>query len=174
MDARRRAPVDPFGLGVDSYNRMSTVLGNFGRLDALDWFRQLGDAWSACDNIARSRSVLRELLSSATRAELDAMMKADERAALAALPERFEVWRGCYAINRRGLSWTLDRSVAEGIVALNRYRRLGEVPILRHGYVRRDRVVLKLDRRESEVIAPRVFRITESRLQVRGGRTPPA
>lgn len=92
------------------------------------------------------------------------MMCAEERAALAALPECITVYRGCYAVNRAGLSWTTDRALAAGFPALARYRRRVERPLLRTGIVRRDRAVLKLDREEQEVVAHYVSIVAEEEL----------
>lgn len=156
--------IDPFGPGVDSFTRISVVLQNRANMDRAAWFSQLGDAWSMCDNIAGWRPVLRSILRDASRHDLDLMMNDEERAALAAMPERFEVWRGCYARNRPGLSWTTDSAIAERFVRLNRYRRPGELPVLRRGHTKRERSVLKLDRGECEVITPTVFKITEEAL----------
>jgi hypothetical protein len=143
---------------------MAVVLENLTRMPSRDWFVQLGDAWSACDNIWEHRPVLRTLLSYAGRAELDSMMSAEERAALQRLPDRITVWRGCYPINRAGLSWTLDREVATGHTKKNRYSRSDQIPLLRKALVRRDRAVLKLDRNEQEVIVTRAYSIIESKL----------
>lgn len=158
---------NPFGVGVDSDNRLSVVLGNLGHMARSEWFVQLGDAWSMCDNVAACRPVLRRLLRSASRTELDLMMTPGERKTLAAAPDCIEVWRGCYAINRAGLSWSTDRTIAERFPFFNRYARhyLGEQPILRHGTVRKERAVLKLDRGEVEIIAPCVFGISETALR---------
>jgi hypothetical protein len=153
--------VDPFGMFVDSYSRMAVVLENRPHMDRRAWFKQLGNAWESCDNIARYRVDLRRILQAATRDELDLMMTAKERRGLAALPERVEVWRGCYHVNRSGLSWSLDQATAAKFPTFIRYRRDGDQPILRRGIALRDKVVLKLDRNESEIIAPRVFAITE-------------
>ncbi|MGE0801578.1 MAG: hypothetical protein AB7G13_22375 [Lautropia sp.] len=163
-DADPSLPMDPDGVGIDSYNRMRVVTRNFWVMPGIEWFEQLGTAWSGCDNIARWRPFLREILREATRAELDAMMTPEERTALAAMPEKIQVWRGCYRINRPGLSWTLSRDIAARFPTLARYCRKDDVPILRLGHVRRDRVVLKLDRNEQEIIAANVFGITEVRL----------
>jgi hypothetical protein len=158
-------PVDVDHPFVDSFNRGDVVMRNLMRMEPLQWFKQLGEEWSRCDRIGLWSTVLRKVLKEATREELDVMMTDEERATLAALPERFEVWRGCYPANRAGLSWSLDRDVAAGFPMLNRYQREGETPILRRGKVRRELVVLKLDRNESEVVAPHVYSITEMTLE---------
>lgn len=147
---------DPFGPFVNSFSRLEVVLNNSAHMDRLDWFRQLGDAWSSCDNVWRWRKLLASVLSSATPEELAAMMSDEDRARLAALPERVTVYRGCYPLNRVGLSWSLDEATARRFVTLNRYRQ-NAIPIIRTARAKRARVVLKLDRGEAEIIAPRVF-----------------
>lgn len=78
-----------------------------------------------------------------------------ELAALANLPEEVTIFRGCYARNKRGLSWSLDATEAAKFPFYNRYRQLGQ-PLLIRGKVRRDSILaLKLDREELEVIAER-------------------
>jgi len=74
------------------------------------------------------------------------------------------VYRGCYAVNRAGLSWSTDCTVAERFPRLARYLRPGRQPILRTGTVARDRVTLKLDRSEQEIIAAHVWGIREQQL----------
>ena len=141
---------------ADSYRRLDIVMSWYGRVAMPQWFSLLGDSWSVCDNISRWRSTLRTILRRATREELDFMMDANECESLADLPECITVYRGCYPVNRAGLSWTMDRTVAERFPTLNRYRLRDQQPLLRTGTVRRDRIVLKLCRNEREVIAHHV------------------
>ena len=84
------------------------------------------------------------------------MMDPDERAALARLPTNFAVYRGCYEINRKGLSWTIEWATAARFPYLMRYWRPKESPLLITGTVLRDRTVLKLDRNEQEIISAQV------------------
>jgi hypothetical protein len=139
---------------ASSYQRIRAVFDCLGELPQLEWFRLLGEEWTVCDSIWHMRGVLRLLLRRASRAELDAMMEPSEREALAQMPETFTVYRGCYQINLPGLSWSLERAIAEQFPTKMRYCRYGELPLLRTGVVRRD--VLKHDRAESEIIAPTV------------------
>jgi hypothetical protein len=149
---------------ADSYTRIRTVA--LAPVSRPDWFALLGSEWSVCDSIWSARAEIRWRLRTASRAELDLMMEPEERAALARLPERFTVYRGCYQINRAGLSWTTERRVAERFPQLTRYRRSAERPILRIGTVARDRVVLKLDRAEQEIIAAYVHVMREEPLAI--------
>jgi hypothetical protein len=54
---------------------------------------------------------------SAPRPGREAMMTADERAALAALPAEVRIWRGQRVAQDRGWSWTTDRAVAVRLFA---------------------------------------------------------
>lgn len=153
-------------LHADSYARIDVMMDAFSDLPRPEWFVLLGEAWSGFENVARWRAELRFILKRASREELDAMMEQPEREALALLPERITVYRGCYALNRSGLSWTLDRAQAERFPSLLRYRVTDQQPILRIGTTARNRVVLKLDRKEQEVIAPTVWGITERPIEI--------
>ena len=147
-----------------SYSRMEVIASYFPRLPRLEWYRLLGEQWSVCDDISAWKVFLIPLLGRAQREELNAMMDAREREALAALPTKFTVYRGCYACNRRGLSWSTNRAIAETFPSLNRYRRRGDRPLLITGSVAKRQAVLKLDRDESEIIAAKVRVLREEPL----------
>lgn len=136
----------------DSYQRLPMLLEMLPHLPRPVLFQVLGNYWQGFDNIGHFRLPLAKLLRSASRAELDLMMDADEINALAAMPNAITVYRGCYAINRRGLSWTTDIEVAAKFPTLMRYRRPGERPLLLRATAYRGRAVVKLGRDESEVI----------------------
>jgi hypothetical protein len=124
-----------------------------------DWLTLLGENWSTCDNISEWwDDLLDTQFADLTESPLDFrhhMMTADEGAALKALPENVTIFRGCYADNKRGLSWTLDKATAAKFPTLHRYRQNGQ-PLLIRACVARDEILaLKLDRREAEVIARR-------------------
>lgn len=69
------------------------------------------------------------------------------------LPEQFVVWRGVWRSGREwGLSWTLDRAVAEGFARGHRWMR-NPNPIVVKAVINHDQVALALDdRRESELV----------------------
>src|ERR1700683_647824 len=113
-EARRAA------LLANSYTRIDVVMNAYWELPTLDWFALLGSEWSGCDNISRWLTDLKSILKSAGRAALYAIMKPAEHKALSDLPPRITVYRGCYPINRRGLSWTLDRDLARRFPTLMR------------------------------------------------------
>lgn len=62
--------------------------------------------------------------------------------------------RGCYASNKRGLSWSLKREVAERFPFVNRYRQTEGRPLLIKASVSKKSVIAsKIDRDEAEIIA---------------------
>ncbi len=121
-----------------------------------------------CDDIVVHRLTLRAILLNATLKERHAMMKPREIEQWRELPEIFPVYRGCYQFNRDGLSWSLSRATAAGFPALLRYAQRDHSPLLLTGHVARASIVLKLDREESEVIAPHVRRVSAERLSIGG------
>lgn len=154
---------------ANSYTRLDVLMFAFkaGRLPTLDLFAALGEWWNVCDNISRWRSELRRRLKAATRAELDAMMDPPERATLKDMPAIITVYRGCYHVNRAGLSWSLDRGIAERFPSLMRFRRDNDQPLLLTGTVERERAVLKLCRDEREIVAHTVGIVASERIALR-------
>lgn len=139
----------------NSYTRMPTLIQEYPESvgDILSWFTVLGEEWSCCDNIGEYAPELRAIFKTADQRYLAAMMTAEEQATLSGLPDMITVYRGCYAINSDGLSWSLCRDTALGFTSLHRYHRPGETPLLITGRVPRQTCVLKLDRNEQEVIS---------------------
>ncbi|MBP5057590.1 hypothetical protein [Pseudomonas chlororaphis] len=151
--------IGPYSIGVDSMNRMQVVLGAYDSMTVNDWLTLLGETWSSCDRIGDHRDKLAGYLRDCERGELDLMMGRWELKVHRALPEVIQVWRGCYEFNSNGLSWSLSRDIAARFAnpALHRYHHPGYEPLLLTGWVSRDGIVLKLDRREREVIAHTVW-----------------
>lgn len=160
-------------LWCDSYSRMECVFAwhpwanhSGPKLRNLNqWFRLLGQEWSSCDNLWEWSDVLRWKLQIANRRQLNLMMTPEDRAQLQALPETLTVWRGCHEVNVNGLSWSLDRSVAERFPTLYRYRH-NSPPVLLKGSVEKRHAVLLTDRNESEIVSPWVQVIEQTDLRV--------
>jgi hypothetical protein len=153
----------------NSYNRLDTVIDLAWRMEPADWLTLLGEEWESCDDVAKHTTDAGGPLWDTPFEDLawsplqwrHHMMTADEVKALDALPPIVTVWRGCYAFNKRGFSWSLDRATAEGFPFLHRYRQDSQ-PLLVRGEVHRDHVMaLKLDRNESEVV------VVPSRVKIR-------
>ena len=116
----------------------------------------LRDEWSGFDSITRYKREVRELLlgmddPSQFDGPIVNMMTDDELKAFEALPDMLTVYRGCGPKNKAGISWTLDRSIAEKFLTHILYRV--DEPLLITARVRKNKVLaLKLDRDEQEII----------------------
>ena len=144
-----------------SYQRLPMIMEMIPFLSRPMLFEVVGNNWTGFDNIGQYRLPLAKLLRSATRAELDLMMTTDERSALAAMPDEITVYRGCYPINRHGLSWSTDINIAAHFPTLTRYKRPSEQPLLLRAIAYRDRAVAKHGRSEGEVIVVDAHRVEE-------------
>lgn len=147
----------------NSYTRLSSLIAMQFEVDSNDWLRLLGEWWTSCDDISeRARdeedfSLWQSPFEWLAERPLDLrhlMMTQEELAALEALPPVLTIFRGCYAINKRGLSWSLDRSVAEGFPFKHRYTQEGQPLLVRAEVARDDVLMLKLDREEQEIVVP--------------------
>jgi len=138
----------------DSYSRLPTLLNMW--MNEADWLQLLGEEWSSCDNIGHH---IDELFNSpmwmsdhAGPAVKRVMMTTEEQAAYDALPEIVTVYRGCYAQNKWGFSWSLSKDTAERFPMLNRYKQHGQA-LLVTSQVKKEKIVaVKLDRNECEII----------------------
>lgn len=117
-------------------------------------FRLLGQVWGIVDNIFEYEYQLSEILSNATRAELDAAMEPEAFEIYRALPDVLTVYRGTYQYCAPGLAWSLDRSVAEGFPFLPGYCQdvadFG-LPTLLIGTVRKDECFHRMT--EDEIVS---------------------
>ena len=137
----------------DSYTRLPTLLDlatrRRHRLSRTDFLRLLGENWTGCDNIGIHQERLAILVPDGPSRE---MMTAEEWTASEQLPDIVAIYRGAgRGVNERGLSWSIDRAVAESFPFLNRYR--ADQPVLVSATVTRTAIAaLKLARQEAEVI----------------------
>lgn len=144
-------------LWADSYSTAQVLLDHCptyrnGRVVGVEWFRILGECWSACDSIGSSREEFRKILLLASGVQLQAMMTTEEREAWHKLPDEIEAWRGCEAQDDDGLSFSLCKDTAAKFPFLHRYK--ARSPTLITATIPKRKAVLKLGREESEIIAP--------------------
>jgi hypothetical protein len=109
----------------------------------------LGEFWTICDYFPKR---MKDIVSKLPRPAW-ACMDDLEREAYGNLPAVITVWRGCYETNAAGMSWSMCRATAERFPTLLRYRQPGQ-PRLLEGRIRREDIAfIKLDRKESEIVA---------------------
>jgi hypothetical protein len=150
---------------ADSYSRMGALLA---LKSAPDFWKLMGEWWGRCDNIAQhwpeiDAAFVRYL--KRRRFPIRAAMDADALAFYDSLPQQVEIWRGCYAGNRYGYSWTTDRALAAQFPFFNRYRQPDAEAnaLLLGGIVAKDTIAfVNTHRAESEVVVPGVIRYTST------------
>lgn len=139
----------------NSFNRLDTVTSLAWSMESHDWLTLLGENWSTCDNIADCADELEETplgLLAPGSPDRFRLMDETELAAFERLPDEVVIWRGCYASNKWGLSWSLDREIAAKFPTLHRYRQAGQ-PLLVKARIAKDQILaLKLDRNEQEIL----------------------
>ena len=140
---------------ANSYSRAEVLLEFYepckrhGLLD--EYCRLVGEWWCACDNLGRYQLAFSRIFRR-HRDRWPFLMAENDKAVWSALPDVVDVFRGCGPGNRLGLSWSLDRAVAEKFPLLLRYRQ--EEPLVLHARITRAAVVAYFsERSESEVVA---------------------
>jgi hypothetical protein len=133
----------------NSFTRMNDVWQWKNILNRSDWLALVGENWDCCDKTFRHYKRLRRTLK--TTGPLREMMTPEENAGYDALPKEVTVYRGCGEWNRIGMSWSLDREMANSFP--HRARFAARHPFLLTATVSKNKVLaIKLDRGEDEVI----------------------
>ena len=146
---------------ADHHERGELLLEWSSDLTDDDHWRAVADVWVDCDRQSITPAEWRDLWL-ADRPGREHTMTNEERAALAALPERVAVYRGVDGFTtpngRRGhgLSWTLDRDLAHWFADRGGGGRLTEDDsggFVQIGHVLRHRIMAFLrNRNESEIV----------------------
>lgn len=112
------------------------------------YWRLLSAIWLASDNVWQNLDDWKALLTS-SRTHREAMMDVQEQEFFRDLKQIVTIYRGCTKdLNEGGLSWTLDRSVAESYA-----KRLGEGGyVLERKRSKREIIAYLNNREDSEII----------------------
>jgi hypothetical protein len=153
---------------ANSYERLPLLLDWSADVPSADWLRVLGEEWDGFDNIGHHADQLLDTFFSHVYHDglVVEMMDDAEREAFAQLPDVLTIYRGCYAVNKWGFSWSLDRDIAERFPFTNRYGGEGR-PLLVKASIHKSKVIaLKLSRGEAEIVAfqrPKCISISTAR-----------
>lgn len=137
-----------------SYDRLPAMLECASFCDSEDWLRELGNQWTGFDNVGAYADELINALDVHHWNDypVKLMMEPAELEAFDQLPEVLTVYRGCYALNKWGFCWSLNRAIAERFPFCNRYGGEGR-PLLVKATLKKSQVAaLKLDRNEAEIV----------------------
>jgi hypothetical protein len=149
---------------LGSYDVARTLASLCACMEDYEWWQLFGERWSGSDSAYAIRDFLFWKLSLASQDHLRSAMSDRELTAADALPRVITVYRGCYAHNTEGLSWSLSRKIASAFPTFLRYSHPSATPLLVTGEVDRRRIILKLDRNEHEVLSADVEAIAEQQL----------
>ncbi len=140
---------------ADSYSRLPTLIELWidGRLTRKQFLRLLGEQWPIADNVSSNLAGLSHTpFMEQLTGVVPEMMTKEERQCLESLPETLTIYRGCYANNEEGLSWTLSKDVAAKFPTFGRYRGEGRPRLITAAVPKNMIRAIKLDRGESEII----------------------
>ena len=146
---------------LDGFRRIHAELAD------ADYWRYLGMTYTSADNFSPDREEWRVFLTS-TRGEREMIMNGHERRSLAALPDKFRIYRGSRGPleHQLGFSWTLDKKVAIFFVTYSGSERKEKYPnaepSLLVGEVAKKNIIAVInERKEREILVDprRVYEI---------------
>lgn len=122
--------------------------------------------WTDSENIWQSLESISDLIQQIKHPGLRPyLMEADDLAHFQTLPESIQVYRGCLARNKSGLSWTQDRDKAQWFA--KRLTRSSDQPLLLTGDVSKDDVLFYTNaRNEAEIIACDLRAVTSIKQEI--------
>jgi hypothetical protein len=134
---------------ANHFTRLDEILKFRTTLTRTDWLALLGEYWPRCDNLILRYGPLRRILK--TTGPLRAMMTPEENAAYDALPEKITIYRGCGQANMMGMSWSLDKEIANSFPHTNRYK-VPDPLLVTSTVFKRKVLAFKRGRDEDEII----------------------
>ena len=144
-----------FGDGVSSYNRLEELIKMLPDplLSPKDFFHLMFEIWPSCDDtFLYNATIHRELLDNRALEPAHSYKDEATSAFYASIPEHFTAYRGCTRLRAKGISWTLDRKVAEGFARGYRCYTVPD-PVIASVTASKDEILLAIaDRQESEVL----------------------
>ncbi|MCM2371092.1 hypothetical protein [Aporhodopirellula aestuarii] len=143
--------------GAPRSNRLRAFAEITAQIANEDYWRLLAKVYIDSENTGQMLELYKIYFAS-KRPGREHMMNTDERSFLAKLPSVIPVYRGHTHRKNQGLSWTLDRNIAEWFA-----RRFGGDPVLLIGNVNKEDVIAYFaERNEQEiVVAPEHVTISQ-------------
>lgn len=154
-----------YGHGYSVAEQMELILDWQYSMPPDEWLKLLGDKWSFMiitpyiDELMAGGSLLGDAIGTGA---VYLMMSDEEIAFYESLPDTVTIYRGCYEENSNGMSWSLDKNIAESFINTKLYKNEGQ-PILVTAEVKKNNILaVKLGRDEAEIIThePNVISIS--------------
>lgn len=143
-----------------SQDRYQPFLDLVPSLNDDEFWKLLGEVWTGLEEVKPDQQTWLRLFES-KRPGREHLMSTVERTALAAMPDTIKIWRGCgHPDAVLGISWTLDKKVAEFFAGHACGRRIyyltgrtGKTPIVAEATCRKADVLAYLtERKESDIV----------------------
>jgi hypothetical protein len=112
--------------------------------------------WTNSENVWQYRTEWMPIFLS-PRPEREYIMPEEDREVFARLPDRLTIYRGCNRLNKHGLSWTLNRDVAEmfatkrNVLNCNTGKRV-KTRIIERVIHKSEAIAYLSDRKEEEIV----------------------
>lgn len=153
-EAMQRFETDPLSslVCIPQHERIWFLLDNEHLISREAFWECFRMAWEQSENLYQLEEAIQELLTPevATDQQRFSVMTEGELDVYNKLPESVRVYRGCWAGNQNGWSYTIDREKA--VWFANRLPMDGQ-PLLIEGLIKKEDVILYSEaRQESEVI----------------------
>lgn len=142
-----------FGIGIDSDGRAERFLELTADSAPAVFWQVFHQAWNTCDDTWYLQLDVIEALELNREAQPPHLFWNDEQKVFyGALPELVTVYRGCSRERMRGVSWTTDKTVAEGFARGHRGITIPDAVVAECRIAKQDIITVIPDRDESEVI----------------------
>jgi hypothetical protein len=135
----------------DSNTRLFRLLLLTGNAPAELFWSALLDTWCNCDETWCEQPMLLPIMRKHGIPSRD-ILGAEARSFFDALSDPVRVWRGCSRSRVEGISWTIDRKIADGFAHGHRFIPVLE-PVVAEASINKNAVFFAVvDRKESEVV----------------------
>jgi hypothetical protein len=142
----------------NSQCRLSTVLDLIEFAPPEIFWPAFMDEWDCCDDTWEDRASVQQAMKRQKKPALP-FFSQSQRQFFETLPPLVQVFRGCSAPRVRGISWTVDRAVAEEFARGHRGGRVHE-PVVASALIPKEHIFFVSDERQEKevVLNPRRLR----------------
>lgn len=150
-----------WGIGVNSTNRLSTMIKLTAFSSPDTFWRVFNQCWADCDDTWGQQDDLLNTLEHFHHEDSSPQdfMGPEAKDFFFKLPDRITVYRGCDRSRVRAISWTTDLKIAQSFARGHRGIRLPDPVVMTAKVWKRDVITTIQHRKESEVIVdPRSLR----------------
>ncbi|RVA54278.1 hypothetical protein EN933_10800 [Mesorhizobium sp. M7A.F.Ca.US.001.01.1.1] len=139
-----------WGRGIDSANRLQIMLDEVWHLPGELFWPVFHKVWPTTDATWRQQDELVELLQ--FHQPMEEFLKGQDRVFYEQLPDVIQIYRGSSRDRVHGLSWTIDRRIAESFARGHRGVPVPEPVVARVSIPKSAVLAISIERGESELL----------------------